>query len=59
MVEGTLSKADPAKRCYRKVGDVLVERTVKEVLPAVQKNKDMVRACVRACVRAGAPDPPT
>lgn len=44
MVESTLSQADPTKRCYRKVGDVLVERTVKEVLPAVQKNKEMVRS---------------
>jgi hypothetical protein len=65
MVESTLSQADATKRCYRKVGDVLVERTVKEVLPAVQKNKEMVRvsssasACaLRLChCRHDAPTP--
>ncbi|KAI4332827.1 hypothetical protein L6164_017704 [Bauhinia variegata] len=28
------------RRCYRMIGGVLVERTIKEVMPAVQRNKD-------------------
>jgi len=29
---------DGNRRCYRSIGGVLVERTVKEVLPAVENN---------------------
>jgi len=29
---------DPSRRCFRSVGGVLVERTVKEVMPAVETN---------------------
>ena len=29
---------DPSRRCFRSVGGVLVERTVKEVIPAVETN---------------------
>jgi chaperonin cofactor prefoldin len=42
-----LEKLDPDRKCFRLVGEVLVERTVKEVLPAVMGNKeqiDMVRS---------------
>eukprot|EP01027_Heterolobosea_sp_BB2_P009155 GEZU01013538.1.p1 GENE.GEZU01013538.1~~GEZU01013538.1.p1 ORF type:complete len:118 (+),score=29.03 GEZU01013538.1:331-684(+) len=38
LVVGTLQKLEPERRCFRLVGGVLVERTVAEVLPAVQKN---------------------
>lgn len=31
---------DPKRRCFRLIGGVLVERTVEEVLPAVEKNRD-------------------
>jgi len=40
MVINALSKARPDQRCFRMVGDTLVERTVGEVLPAVQQNRD-------------------
>ncbi|XP_010213718.1 PREDICTED: prefoldin subunit 2, partial [Tinamus guttatus] len=29
--------------CYRMVGGILVERTVREVLPALESNKEQVR----------------
>ena len=43
LVETTLKGVDPAKRCFRNVGGVLVERTVKEVLPAISSNKEQVK----------------
>ena len=42
MVIGTLKEVDPSRRCFRSVGGILVERTVAEVLPALQTNKDQV-----------------
>lgn len=42
MVINALAKARPEQRCFRMVGDTLVERTVGEVLPAVQQNRDKV-----------------
>lgn len=32
----------PNRKCYRLVGEVLVERTVEEVLPAVRGNKEQI-----------------
>jgi prefoldin subunit 2 len=43
LVEETLKPLDGNRRAYRLVGDVLVERTVAEVLPSITKNKDNVR----------------
>lgn len=43
LVEDTLQGIDPSRRAYRLVGDVLVERNVKEVLPSVTQNKDKVK----------------
>ena len=37
-----LKKVDPERRCFRMVGGVLVERTVKDVLPALQYNSEQV-----------------
>lgn len=37
-----MKEVDEARRCYRMVGGVLVERTVKEVLPALENNKEQV-----------------
>lgn len=42
LVIDTLKEVDEARRCYRMVGGVLVERTVKEVLPALENNKEQV-----------------
>lgn len=39
LVINAIKPLDPSRRCYRMIGGVLVERTIKEVLPAVQTNK--------------------
>ena len=43
LVEDTLTPLDPSRRAYRLVGEVLVERTVDEVLPSVKANRENVR----------------
>uniref|UniRef100_A0A3P9IT50 Prefoldin subunit 2 n=1 Tax=Oryzias latipes TaxID=8090 RepID=A0A3P9IT50_ORYLA len=42
LVIETLKEVDPSRKCYRLVGGVLVERTVKEVLPALENNKEQI-----------------
>lgn len=44
LVEETLKPLDGQRRAYRLVGEVLVERTVEEVLPSVSNNREKVRA---------------
>lgn len=43
LVEETLKPLDPSRRAFRLVGEVLVERSVAEVLPSVTANKENVR----------------
>lgn len=38
LVIDSISPLEPDRKCFRMVGGVLVERTVKEVLPALQTN---------------------
>ena len=38
----TLAPLDGNRKCFRLVGDVLVERTVAEVIPAVTSNKQQL-----------------
>ncbi|KAL7177910.1 hypothetical protein ACSBR2_031132 [Camellia fascicularis] len=40
LVMNAIKPLDPSRRCYRMIGGVLVARTIKEVLPAVQRNKE-------------------
>ena len=40
MVIETLNDVDPDRKCFRMIGGVLVERTVKEVTPALSNNRD-------------------
>eukprot|EP00934_Nitzschia_sp_Nitz4_P004648 Nitzschia sp. Nitz4//scaffold230_size58257//9062//9502//NITZ4_006472-RA/size58257-snap-gene-0.67-mRNA-1//-1//CDS//3329543223//4638//frame0 len=47
LVEDTLKPLDGKRRAYRLVGDVLVERTVEEVLPSVSGNKENLEAAIQ------------
>jgi prefoldin subunit 2 len=52
LVEDTLRPLDPARKAFRLVGGVLVERNVGEVLPSVQLSRENVSlAGVQASVR--------
>lgn len=42
VVLETLSDVSEDRRCFRMVGGVLVERTVKEVIPALANNRDQL-----------------
>uniref|UniRef100_A0A673NLT8 Prefoldin subunit 2 n=1 Tax=Sinocyclocheilus rhinocerous TaxID=307959 RepID=A0A673NLT8_9TELE len=43
-----LKEVDPTRKCFRLVGGVLVERTVKEVLPALENNKEQITKIVES-----------
>ncbi|XP_035871516.1 prefoldin subunit 2 isoform X1 [Phyllostomus discolor] len=46
LVIDTLKEVDETRRCFRMVGGVLVERTVKEVLPALESNKEQIQKII-------------
>ncbi|XP_046340895.1 prefoldin subunit 2-like [Haliotis cracherodii] len=46
LVIETLKEVDSDRKCFRMVGGVLVERTVKDVLPALVNNKDQMNNLV-------------
>lgn len=43
LVIDTIKDVEGDRRCFRMIGGVLVERSAKEVLPALRKNKEQVR----------------
>ncbi len=43
VVIDALKPLDGQRKCHRLVGGVLVERTVAEVIPALERNKTMVQ----------------
>lgn len=50
LVLGTLEETlerDPDRKCFRLIGGVLVERTVKDVVPALQTNRNGVSVIYR------------
>ncbi|PRQ38631.1 putative prefoldin [Rosa chinensis] len=46
LVINAIQPLDPSRRCFRMIGGVLVERTIKEVLPAVQRNKEGIEEVI-------------
>jgi len=42
VVIDTLEEVSPDRKCFRMIGGVLVERTVKEILPALTNNRDQL-----------------
>ena len=54
LVIQALEPLPKERKCFRMIGNVVVERTVAEVLPAVQKNRDQVHTIPVAlmCLRA-------
>nr|CAG4643654.1 EOG090X0L97 [Ilyocryptus agilis] len=48
LVIDTLQNVDADRKCFRMVGGVLVERTVREVLPALTTNRDQMVKLIEA-----------
>mmetsp|Transcript_22973 Transcript_22973/g.36704 ORF Transcript_22973/g.36704 Transcript_22973/m.36704 type:complete len:141 (+) Transcript_22973:60-482(+) len=42
LVLKAFEKVEPTRRCFRMIGGVLVERTVNEVKPAIEANKEKI-----------------
>ncbi|RMX43001.1 prefoldin subunit 2 [Pocillopora verrucosa] len=46
IVIEALKGVEPDRRCFRMIGGVLVERTVKDVLPALENNKEQISGLI-------------
>lgn len=46
LVIDAIKDLAPTRKCFRLIGGVLVERTVEEVMPAVEKNKEGLTAVI-------------
>ena len=46
LVIDTMKDVEGDRKCFRMIGGVLVERSVKEVLPALRKNREQVSRCL-------------
>ncbi|KAG0036110.1 hypothetical protein BGZ82_004693 [Podila clonocystis] len=51
LVVDTIAPLDGDRKCFRLVGGVLVERTVKEVLPALKTNQEGIRTVTTQLVQ--------
>ncbi|KAJ3172135.1 hypothetical protein HDU88_006950 [Geranomyces variabilis] len=47
LVIDTIKPLEPTRKCFRLVGGVLVERTVKDVLPAVETNMEGIQNIIK------------
>ncbi|GAB5357473.1 hypothetical protein AAMO2058_000377800 [Amorphochlora amoebiformis] len=52
LVVNTIKDLEPTRRCFRLIGGVLVERTIKEVLPAVKRNLEGIEGMVKSLSEA-------
>ncbi len=52
LVINAIQPLDSARRCFRMIGGVLVERTVGEVLPAVQRNREGLQEVITRLTEA-------
>lgn len=48
MVIETLKTVNEDRKCYRMIGGVLCERTVKDVLPELENNKEQLTKVIEA-----------
>ena len=48
LVIDALKSVDQDRKCFRSIGGVLVERNVKEILPSVIENKEMIAKTIEA-----------
>ncbi|PIK45934.1 putative prefoldin subunit 2 [Apostichopus japonicus] len=48
LVIETLKEVDGERKCCRLVGGILVERTVQEVLPALEHNKEQIQKLIES-----------
>ena len=46
LVINALEPLPADRKCFRMIGNVVVERTVSEVLPAVKKNRDQIKETI-------------
>ncbi len=47
LVNETLQKMNSDRRCFRLIGGVLVERTVKDVLPSIVQNQEGITSIMK------------
>ncbi|KAI7875354.1 Prefoldin beta-like protein [Lichtheimia hyalospora FSU 10163] len=52
LVIDSISPLEPDRKCFRMVGGVLVERTVKEVLPALQTNYSGIQQVIQSLLQS-------
>ena len=55
LVVSTLQPLDADRKCYRQVGDVLIQRTVAEVLPDVKGNAEQLDQVRTRCLHSRSP----
>ena len=54
----TLKGAPPDRRCFRMMGGVLIERTVKDLLPLLENNMEQVGVALNSSHHYPLPPPP-
>ncbi|KAG0165447.1 hypothetical protein DFQ28_008996 [Apophysomyces sp. BC1034] len=52
LVIDSISPLEPDRKCFRMVGGVLVERTIKEVLPALETNYSGIQQVIQSLLQS-------